>query len=130
MGESASIAIKDLCSACKAFREIVYVEEGTNRCFCEPCALALPPTSEELALLFIMATTPFKVGDVVECRTGAEIYDGIGVVEEISTDLEKGGTAVYPIFLVRLTEKVYPNLRDVIGYTEICLKHVKGDNDG
>lgn len=117
--------IRDLCTSCKNFREIAYIEKDTDRPFCEACALELPPTSEELAMLFIMATIPFKVGDVVECRTGAEIYDGIGVVEEISTSLEHGGTMVYPIFLVRLTEKVYPNLRDVIGYTECCLTPVK-----
>lgn len=132
MGDaSPDVVVRDLCASCKNFREIAYIEKDTNRCFCSDCAQALPPTAEELALLFIAATTPFKVGDVVECRTAGEIYDGIGVVEEVSTDLEKGGTMVYPIFLVRMTEKAYPNLRDVIPYTEVCLQKVseKGGDD-
>lgn len=124
---SPDVVVRDLCASCKNFREIAYIEKDTNRCFCSDCAQALPPTAEELALLFIAATTPFKVGDVVECRTAGEIYDGIGVVEEISTDLEHGATAVYPTFLVRLTEKAYPNLRDAMWYCEICLTHVKAD---
>ena len=83
-----------------------------------------PPTAEELALLFIAATTPFKVGDVVECRTAGEIYDGIGVVEEISTDLEQWCYRRLSHLLVRLTEKATKPSGMPCGTGEICLTHV------
>lgn len=114
----------DLCWNCKNYREVAYTEHETLRSFCKPCALALPPSSEELALLFLEATTPFRVGDKVEARTAGEIFDGVGEVLEISTDLKHGGTKVYPSFLVRLDIRAHEMAPDQAYYTEICLKKV------
>ncbi len=115
---------KDLCWNCKNYVEIVYTEAGTRRAFCKSCALQLPPTSEELALLFLEVTCPFKVGDRVEARTAGQVFDGIGVVTEISTDLRHGGTRVYPAFHVKLETKEHDRAPDEAFYTEICLKKV------
>jgi len=115
---------KDVCWSCRFYRDIEYTEAGTQRPFCKACALQLPPTSEELAMLFIEVTCPFKVGDKVEARTAGEVFDGTGEVLEISTDLRHGGTRVYPSFLVRLDTKEHDLAPDQAYYTEICLKKV------
>lgn len=70
-------------------------------------------------------TIPFRVGDRVECRIGGIVYDGIGVIEEISTDLKDGGTWVHPAFLVRFEEKAYDSVPDTQFYTEVCLTKVE-----
>lgn len=114
----------DLCFGCKAFKEIAYTEAGTDRTFCQQCALQLPPTSEDLALLFIAVTNPFKVGDRVEARTAGTVFDGTGVVEEISTQIIHGGTPVYPSWRVRLETKEHDLAPDEAWYTEICLRKV------
>lgn len=115
---------KDLCWNCKDYVEIAYTEAGTLRSFCKPCALQLPPTSEELALIFLEVTCPFKVGDKVEARTAGEVFDGVGVVQEISTELRNGGTRVYPSFRVKLETKEHDLAPDEAFYTEICLRKV------
>ena len=71
-----------------------------------------------------MATVPFHVGDKVECRTAAALYDGIGTVEEIDIDFKMGGTPVFPAFRVRLEEKSQEDLPDELWYVENCLKLV------
>lgn len=112
------------CWGCKARKEITYVEEETGREFCYECMLALPPTNDELRRIFLMLTIPFKVGDRVEARTGATLYDGVGVVTEISTSLEHGGTVVYPTFLVKMEQKAYSEVPDEMWMTEVCLQKV------
>jgi len=116
----------DFCSGCKAYKDIVFVEEGTDRNFCGGCTRILPPAPEELALAFVLATIPFKPGDRVECRTGAQLYDGIGTVQEISMLLENGGTPVFPSFRVAMEEKAIqdPEVPDELWYTEVCLTKV------
>jgi hypothetical protein len=113
--------MRDLCSGCKTFQEIAWTEEETCRAFCFVCVQQLPPTSEQLALTFLALTVPFLPGDRVECRTGAILYDGIGVVQEISTDIRHGGTQVFPTFRVVMEEKAYPEVPDEMWFTECCL---------
>jgi hypothetical protein len=114
-----------LCLGCRQIKEIVYTESGTNRTFCRECALQLPPTSEELALLFLAVTTPFKVGDYVEARTAGTVFDGVGTIDEISIDLKNGGTPVFPTFHVVLETKEHDLAPDDAWYTEVCLQHTK-----
>ena len=128
MAENTAPPVRDLCYGCKAFVDIAYWEQDTNRAFCQKCALELPPTSEELALLFIALTTPFKVGDRVEARTAGEIFDGVGTVTDMFTDLEHGGTLVYPTWRVVIDEPAYEGAPEEALYTEICLKKVKVDS--
>ncbi len=46
--------------------------------------------------------TKFHRGDRVECnRIG---YEGTGTIVDISTDVEVGGSKLYPRFLVRLDD--------------------------
>lgn len=116
--------MKDLCWGCKNFREIEYTEDGTDRPFCAACTRSLPPTSEDLALLFLAATIPFKPGDRVEARTAAVIYDGVGQVVEVSVSLEHGATLVYPTFRVILDERAHDLAPDEAWYTEVCLTKV------
>lgn len=119
------MASATLCNGCMKIKEIIYTEEGTERTFCKECALALPPTSEELALLFLSLTTPFKVGDRVEARTAGEVFDGVGTVTKISTQLHHGGTPVYPSFYVKLESRAHDRApEDGAFYTEICLRKV------
>jgi hypothetical protein len=118
-----------ICDSCRHPREIAYVEEGTQRQFCVECALALPPTSEELALLYIQMTTPFVVGDLVEARTAAQVFDGVGEVTEISTSLDHGGTMVFPTFHVVLESKAHDLAPDEAWYTEVCLTRVERESE-
>lgn len=123
----------DICHGCKAYREIVYREDGTDRPFCRDCALQLPPSSEELAQLFLNLTVPFKIGQkviakqVVACDGEAIDFrtEGTGEVLEVSTDLRHGGTPVYPTFRVRIDDKRHDEAPDEAWYTEICLERVK-----
>lgn len=118
------MAETDICWNCKLYEEVAYTERETMRSFCKQCALALPISSDELALLFLEATCPFRVGDIVEARTAGEVLDGTGRVTEVSTDLRHGGTRVYPAFHVELDSKVHDRAPDEAWYTEICLKKV------
>lgn len=74
--------------------------------------------------LFLAASTPFSVGDVVECRTVGVLYDGIGIVRSISFNPKDFGSPVYPSFRVELTEKSDELVPDVVTYTEMCLTKV------
>lgn len=110
------------CFRCRRIRTLVSVDKDTGIGYCNECIEWKPITTEDKALQFLLETIPFRRGDVVECRTGARHYDGIGVVEEVSFRLQDGGTPVYPSFLVRLTEKSEESIPDSQWYTEICLK--------
>ena len=115
------------CWGCKSLKDIAYTEEDTLRSFCEDCLGLVPPSSDEMRLAFLMLTIPFKVGDRVEARTAAEVFDGVGVVEEVSTSLEHGGTVVYPTFKVRLETKEHDLAPEMAWYTEICLTKVEAE---
>ena len=108
------------CFTCKHLREIVYTDQ-LDRGFCGQCYL---PRDLMYAMNFMALTVPFHVGDRVECRTGGQLYDGIGIVEDVSTSLADGGTWVHPAFRVRFTEKAYDSVPDLQWYTESCLTKV------
>lgn len=129
MASANDTVITDLCWNCKNYKEIVYTEANTLRSFCKPCALAMPPTSEELALLFLQATCPFRVGDKVEARTAGTVFDGTGEVTEVSTDLRNGGTHVFPSFHVTLETKAHELAPDEAWYTEICLRKLTTNSE-
>ena len=107
-----------VCYSCKHLRDIVHTDE-LDRGYCSLCYV---PRDLLYAINFMMLTIPFHIGDRVECRTGGQLYDGIGMVEDISTDLANGGTWVHPAFLVRFDEKAYDTVPDTLWYTESCLK--------
>jgi len=121
--------MRDLCYGCKQFQEIAYTEGGTDHQFCEPCSMVQPLTSDEWALMLLVAPDspwgpPFRPGDKVEARTAGQIYDGVGEVAQMSMSLEHGGTPVYPSFRVVLNEKAHDQAPDEAWYTEVCLTKV------
>lgn len=125
----------DLCFGCKKFTEIVWTEGGTDRPYCQTCVDEMPPTVDEVNMVLLLAPwspigPPFKPGDVVECRTAAIIFDGVGVVQEMSISLRDGGTPIYPSFRVALTEKAHDKAPDEAWYTEVCLKRVEPQDGG
>lgn len=76
---------------------------------------------------FLSMTVPFREGDRVSCKTGGQIYDGIGHVVRVSFDPEDLASPVVPMFLVALDEKAYPEAPDEIWYSERCLEPVGAD---
>lgn len=109
-----------VCYSCKHLRDIVHTDE-LERGYCSHCYV---PRDQLWAYNFMALTVPFKEGDRVECRTGGLLYDGIGVVEEVSTSLANGGTWVHPAFRVRFDTKAYDTVPDEQWYTEGCLTKV------
>jgi hypothetical protein len=116
----------NLCWGCKQFREAVVIDDAT-RSFCSDCANLLP-SSRDLALLdFLAATVPYAVGDKVSCKTGAQIYDGVGTVTKVSFDPADLASPVMPMFLVSIDEKAYDEVPDEVWYSEVCLERVTVD---
>ena len=113
----------DQCYSCKRQAEVFSGPRGLR--YCNSCVNDLPSPSVVDAMGFLFSTIPFKPGDTVEARTAGEILDGVGRVEEVSFDLLKGGTPVYPSFRVVIDEKAYPEAPDEAFYTECCLTRVK-----
>lgn len=121
--------MRDLCYGCKQFKEIAYTQGGTDHPFCEECSMIQPLTSDEWAMMLLVAPDspygpPFRPGDKVEARTAGTIYDGLGEVAQMSMSLEHGGTPVYPTFRVVLSEKAHDQAPDEAWYTEVCLTKV------
>ena len=114
------MADTELCEFCQDIKPVAYTD-SVGRTWCQECYDLLTVPGEPI-MDFLAATVPFKVGDKVECRTAGRLYDGIGVVEEVSTDPENYGTPVYPSFRVKIEEKAYPTAPDEIWYTEACLR--------
>lgn len=111
-----------VCQGCRQGRDIVYTDGGLG--YCADCATTLPIPSVARAMGFLAATIPFRVGDRVECRLAGQILEGVGTVEDISFDIEHGGTPVCPSFLVKIEQKAYPEAPDEEWATEICLTKV------
>ena len=65
---------------------------------------------------FLNEIMPFEIGDRVECRTVGRIYDGIGQIVAVSTDLEQGGTEMSPAYRVRMDHD-----KSELWYTGKCL---------
>ena len=112
-----------LCETCKELKPIVYIDP-VEREYCEDCFAILPVPTATRIMDYLLRTIPFQVGDRVECRTAGVIYDGIGVIEEVSIDPEKYGTPVYPSFRVRIEDKAHPEAPDERWYMEAQLKRV------
>jgi hypothetical protein len=118
-----------LCCGCKNFREVAYTHPITEQQFCESCERMQPLTVEDWTMFLL--TSPqsvlgpqFHPGDVVEARTAAVIYDGVGTIAEMSMNLRHGGTPIYPTFRVVLDEKAHDQAPDEAWYTEVCLTKV------
>ena len=82
----------------------------------------MPLPLELQSLIYLAITTPFRVGDKVAAWAGAEIYEGVGVIKEVSFALEHGGTPVFPTFKVAFEDKAYPEVPDEAWYTQVCLR--------
>ena len=113
-----------LCAGCKGIKD-TQEDQATGLNYCVKCSGTTGIPSDVLGRLWLMTTIPFKVGDVVECRTAAKLYDGIGVVRGVSFDPEHSGTPVNPSFQVELTEKADERVPDFVNYTECCLRHAE-----
>jgi hypothetical protein len=115
-----------LCEGCKDFKPIAYTDP-VNREYCAGCFAVLPVPTVGRIVEYLIHTIPFMEGDVVECRTAGRLYDGIGVIDEVSIEPEKFGTPVYPSFHVQIKEKAYPEAPDELWYMETQLKRVEDD---
>lgn len=112
----------EICESCKELKPVAE-QDRFGRFYCESC-MEKDDASPRPVMEFLAATIPFAVGDRVEARTGGMLFDGIGVVDDIATDIAHFGTPVYPSFHVKIEEKAYPEAPDSLWYTEVCLKKV------
>lgn len=115
--------IGTVCQGCKQLAEIAHTD-SLGLGYCARCAKDIPVPSETLGLEYLIANPPFVAGDRVECRTGGEIYDGVGTVQEMSFDFEHGGTLIYPAFRVVIDEPANEHSPKEGWWTEVCLKKV------
>lgn len=121
----------EICYGCKLPKERAYIHPDTGQGFCAVCARSMPINPAEWAMLLLTHPAsplgpPFAPGDVVECRRAATVYEGIGVVQGMSMNIEEtGGTPLFPMFLVTLTEKVSDEVPDQAWYAEVSLTKVK-----
>src|ERR1700757_3203506 len=113
------------CHSCKSVSaETVYTDEN-NLGYCEKCLSDRPIPPEFFGLVQLLATVPFHKGDRVECRTEGHIYDGVGVVQEVSFLPKDGGSPVFPAFRVQLEERSQDLPEDCpseLWYLEDCLR--------
>lgn len=115
--------VEALCDICKEIAEVVFTD-AYGRSHCGECFGRLPASTASLALEYLLLTIPFDVGDRVECRTAGALFDGVGVIDEVSVEPENFGTPAYPSFHVIIEDKAYPEAPDSLWYTETCLKRV------
>lgn len=101
---------------CGKGRPVKYVDKDTLRGYCKVCASSEITSSLSVNFQFLSELVPYEVGERVECRTMGEFYDGTGIVVEVSTALEKGGTPVFPAYRVKLDGD-----KGDLWYTPICL---------
>lgn len=112
-----------LCWGHKGVAEIVHIDE-LEREFCADCFVVQPVPKEALLAAVVAANPPFEEGDRVECRTAGQVYDGVGVVAQVSMDPADLATPVCPMFRVIMEEKAYPEMTDEGWYSGICLSKV------
>jgi hypothetical protein len=112
-----------LCWGCKRFRDAA-VTDGADRSYCADCAGLLPSSREMNVMAFLANTVPYGEGDIVSCKTGGEIYDGIGHVVRVSFDPMDLASPIMPMFLVAMDEKAYDGVPDEIWFSEVCLEPV------
>lgn len=78
-------------------------------------------------MTFLAATVPYDVGDVVSCKTGGQVYEGIGRIVRVSFDPADLASPVMPMFLVRMENKAYEDVPDEVWFSEICMERVTQD---
>lgn len=115
-----------LCEICKELKELAYTDP-LGREYCTGCFSLLPIPTATRILEYLLLTIPFKVGDKVEARTAGVLYDGIGVIEEVSIEPEKFGTPTFPSFRVVFTKKAYDDVPDEVWYMEGQLTKIEND---
>lgn len=119
------------CYSCKLpLVEDFYVHPDSGELFCMLCSWGMPLNPQEIAMILLtqpgsVVGPPFAPGDVVECRRAAQVYEGIGVVREMSMDPEHAATPLYPMFRVELTDKANDDCPDEAWYAEVSLTKVK-----
>lgn len=111
-----------VCESCRELKEPDHVDK-VGRCYCRACWAVLDPGPSPTTQA-LLATIPFKVGDRVECRIAGVLLAGVGTIDEVSTDLAKFGTVVYPSFHVRIEQKAYLDAPDDLWFMERQIKLV------
>lgn len=124
--------MKDLCYNCKRVQDVAATHPASGRPYCAACAQDLPWSLDDLAMFLLTVSDspvgpPFRAGDVVECRAAGVLYEGVGVVQEMDMNLEHGGTPLYPMFRVTLTDKASDSAPDEAWYAEVSLTKVAAD---
>lgn len=125
--DDARVREPALCEICKELKELAYTDP-VGREYCVSCFSVLPIPTATRILGHLMMTIPFRIGDTVECRTAGALFDGIGVIDDISIELEHFGTPTYPSFRVHITDKAYPECPDYVWYMESQLRRISEDN--
>lgn len=89
-------------STCWCGNEAAVQDKITLREYCLDCALSPKTSSESVYSQLLDSMIPFAVGDRVDCFQAGDInrYVGNGKIVQISTDLEEGGTPVFPVYQV------------------------------
>lgn len=106
----------EICESCRELKEPDHLD-AVGRSYCRECWELLDTGPSPMAQV-LLATIPFKVGDRVECRIAGVLLAGVGTIDEVSTDLEKFGTLIYPSFHVKIEEKAYPDAPDDLWFME------------
>lgn len=113
-----------LCESCRELKTAAYTDP-IGRDYCLDCFAKLPVATAARIVEELIATIPFQVGDRVECRTAGVLYDGIGVVDDISIEPEHFGTPAHPAFHVVIEDKAYPEAPESCWYCERQLRKVE-----
>lgn len=88
---------------CWCGQPAVFLDTVTSKEYCFSCSLTPDRSSDDVYLQLLQSLLPFEVGDEVECYQAGDRqrYIGRGTIEEISTDLDEGGTPVFPVYRVK-----------------------------
>lgn len=109
------------CMGCgSACGDEVFTDPLTLRSYGRCCAMQEKTSSRGAFYALLDKVLPLGPGCRVECRTAGTHYDGTGVVTDVSTDLENGGTPVHPAFLVSMDGS-----GELVWYTEVCLTRIE-----
>src|SRR6478736_5024937 len=98
-----------LCHGCKSLRDIVHIDQA-DRPYCASCAVVVPSIQVVSLMEFLANTVPYKEGDIVSYKTGAQVYEGIGHVVQVSFSPEDLASPVVPMFRIVMDEKVSPEV--------------------
>jgi hypothetical protein len=112
-----------LCQGCRRIRALSHTDEA-DRSYCADCADLLPVAQSAVLVAFLANTVPYREGDIVSCKTGAQVYDGIGHVVQVSFSPEDLASPVVPMFRVAIDEPAYPEVPNEVWYSEICMSRV------